>query len=46
MGILLYLSKRRELGHNNLNQIKAEMETVYNVQGQGEDGKTLNLIFE
>jgi len=33
--------KRREEDRNNLSQIKAEMETVYNVQGKGDAGKTL-----
>ena len=32
--------KRREEGRDNLSQIKAEMETVYNVQGKGDAGKT------
>ena len=32
--------KRREAGRDNLQQIKAEMETVYNVQGKGDSGKT------
>ena len=31
--------KRREAGRDNLAQIKAEMETVYNVQGKGDLGK-------
>ena len=33
--------KRREEGRDNLSQINAEMETVYNVQGKGDAGKTL-----
>ena len=34
--------KRREEGRNNLSQIKAEMETVYNVQGKGDAGNDLS----
>ena len=33
--------KRREEGRDNLSQIKAEMETVYNVQGKGDAGSYL-----
>ena len=31
--------KRREEGRDNLAQIKAEMETVFNVQGKGDAGR-------
>ena len=36
--------KRREVGRDNLSQIKAEMETVYNVQGKGEAGNDLSSL--
>ena len=34
-----YSRKRREEDRNNLQQIKANMETVYNVQGDGDEGE-------
>ena len=34
--------KRREVGRDNLQQIKAEMETVYYVQGKGVAGNDLS----
>ena len=38
--ITVKFRKRREEGRDNLQQIKANMETVYNVQGQGSEGET------
>ena len=38
--------KRREVGRDNLQQIKAEMETVYYVQGKGNAGNDLSTFDE
>ena len=42
----LIFRKRRDDTRNNLSQIKAEMETVYNVQGKGEAGNDLSTYDE